>query len=119
MKLKILTDIKRRLNNPKLLKRDVKFFWQRQIRGFDDGETFSLDYSLAQAILPRLQRFKEVTAGTPSDLDEVAWQAILDKMIAAFEFAGSEERWNAEPSAFILHQEGIDLFAKHYFSLWW
>jgi hypothetical protein len=100
-------------------KRDIRFFWQRRTRGWDDGDTFSLDHSLAKVILPRLKRFKEVTIAYPSDMSEKEWAENLDKMIAAFEFAGSEERWMAGPKEYEKHQEGIDLFAKHYWGLWW
>lgn len=101
------------------LKRDVRFLYQRLTRGWDDGDTFSLDYSLAKIILPRLKRFREITIGVPSDMEADSWTRELDKMIAAFEFAGSEARWLAKPEEFDKHQEGLELFAKHYFSLWW
>lgn len=100
-------------------KRDVRFVWQRLTRGWDDGDTFSLDYSVAKVILPRLKRFRQLTIGTPANLEEKEWQEILDKMIASFEFAASEERWNAGPEDYEKHNEGLDLFAKHYWSLWW
>lgn len=100
-------------------KRELKFFWQRRTRGWDDGDTFSLDHSLSQLIAPRLKRFKEITIDYPVDETEKKWNQKLDKMIAAFEFAGSEARWNAPPEEFKKHQEGINLFAKHFFGLWW
>ena len=103
----------------RLDKRDIKFFWQRRTRGWDDSQCWSLDYSLAKIILPRLQRFKEVTIGFPADLSEQEWASILDQMIAAFQFFGSEERWSAPHEECEKHQEGIDLFAQHYQSLWW
>lgn len=100
-------------------KRSRRFFWQRLTRGWDDGDTFSLDYSLAKIIAPRLKRFKEVTIGVPLDMKEQEWNDKLDKMIAAFEFAGSEDRWSAKPEDFKKHGEGIKLFAEHYWQLWW
>jgi len=103
----------------KSLKREVKFLYQRLTRGWDDGETFSLDYSLAKLIAPRLRKFSEIRRGYPSDMTDKEWQIILDKMIAAFEFAGSEASWDAPPSEFEKHQEGINLFAKFFHSLWW
>lgn len=101
------------------IKRDVKFLFQRLRRGWDDGETFSLDHSLAKLVAPRLKRFKEITIAHPPDLSEKEWADELDKMIAAFEFAASETRWVAPPDEYKKHQEGIDLFAKHFFGLWW
>jgi hypothetical protein len=102
-------------------KRDFRFLKQRLTRGWDDGDTFSLDYSLAKLIAPRLKRFKEITVGdyNTADPERQQWYDELDKMIAAFEFAGSEERWMAKPEEFKKHQEGLKLFAEHYFGLWW
>lgn len=100
-------------------KRTILFLWQRITRGWDDSETWSLDYSLAKIILPRLKRFKEVSPMTPYGTTEAEWNATLDKMIAAFEFFGGEERWLAAHEEYGKHQEGINLFAEHYAGLWW
>lgn len=117
--MELFRKIKRRIHEPRLIRRDIRFFYQRLTRGWDDSETWSLDASLPHVILPRLKRFKEITIGVPGDLSKEEWEQILDKMIAAFEFAGSEARWTAPASEFEKHQEGLDLFAKHYFGLWW
>jgi hypothetical protein len=100
-------------------KRAIKFFWQRMTRGWDDRETWSLDHSLAKIILPRLKRFKQITIAVPCDLKEQEWNDKLDKMIAAFEFAASEDRWMAKPEDYDKHNEGIKLFAEYYWALWW
>lgn len=100
-------------------KRARKFFWQRLTRGWDDSETWSLDHSLAKLILPRLKRFKQITIGIPGDMKEREWNDILDKMIASFEFAASEERWKATPEDYDKHKEGLQLFAEYYWALWW
>lgn len=100
-------------------RRKLRFFIQRRNRGWDDSETWSLDYSLAKVILPRLKRFRDLSIGFPSDLSEDEWQEMLNKMIAAFEFAASEDRWMASPEEYDKHHEGIKLFAEHYWALWW
>jgi hypothetical protein len=100
-------------------KREFRFFFQRMTRGWDDGQTFSLDYSLGKLIAPRLKRFKELTIGVPGDMTEQEWAEKLDKMIDFFEFAGSEYRWSAGPEEYDKHQEGLELFVKHYWNLWW
>lgn len=100
-------------------KRDIKLFWQRRTRGWSDDETWSLDYSLAKIILPRLKRFKEITPAHPADITREEWMNIIDKMIIAFEFASSDSRWEDAPGEYEKHQEGIDLFAKYFFALWW
>lgn len=48
-----------------LLKRKIKFFFQRVIRGWDDSETWSLDYEFYKWLLPRLKRFEELTIAYP------------------------------------------------------
>jgi hypothetical protein len=101
------------------MKRHIRFLLQRILRGFDDSDTWSLDYSVAKLILPRLKRFREVTIGYPGQMSEQEWDVILLKMIAAFEFAASEERWSASHTEYHKHQEGINLFAEHFWHLWW
>ncbi len=100
-------------------KRDLRFLYQRVTRGWDDGDTFSLDYSLGKVIAPRLKRFRQLTIATPGELSAQEWSEKLDKMIAAFEFAGSEARWNAGPEEYEKHEEGLKLFAEYYWALWW
>jgi hypothetical protein len=41
-------------------KRDNKFAKQRKKRGFDDSETWSLNYTIARFIIPRLKRYLEI-----------------------------------------------------------
>lgn len=108
-----------RYDSWRLKKRSARFLYQRLTRGWDDSDTFSLDHSLAKVIVPRLKRFRQVTIGSPGDLTMEEWQAMLDKMIAAFEFAASEERWSAGPEEFEKHNEGLELFAQWYWALWW
>lgn len=43
----------------------IRYFFQRRFRGFDDTETWSLDYTLYKWLLPRLIRFKELNIGWP------------------------------------------------------
>lgn len=104
-----------------LLKRKIKFIYQKLTRGWSDDETWSLDYSLAKLIAPRLKRFKQIICGHPHNMEEKEWHQDLDKMIAAFEFLGSEDRWSfdLDQKKMLEVQEGIDLFAKHYVGLWW
>ena len=106
----------------KLSRRSLRFFWQRLTRGWDDSETWSLDHSLAKLITPRLKRYKEVNCGYPSSMSWEEWNEILDEMIFGFEWFQSDARFdvNSEYDAnYIRAQKGIDLFAKHYFHLWW
>ena len=103
-----------------LIKRSLHHFLQKLVRGFSDDETWSLDYSLAKLILPRLVRFKKLNIGYPHGLSEHEWNAKLDGMIVAFEFLGSEERWDCyEQKKWDEVQESLNEFAKYYLNLWW
>ena len=97
----------------------LRFFWQRRRRGFDDSDTWSLDSTVSEFVLPRLRRFKEVNIGYPGSLTPEEWDLILDKMIAAFEFGASEERWDDKGEGYSKHKEGLELFSRYFWDLWW
>ena len=94
------------LANPGNVYREIKFAYQRVSRGWDDRAVWSIDWYLSQdsmmpAMLRKLKNDKHGTPmsmfdGLPMDEDgnptheshEIAsarWDAVMDKMIAAFE----------------------------------
>lgn len=105
--------------------------------GFCDYEFFSLDYSMALYIYPRLCRFREKYAhyGVPGclcydeegnhiDTDEASknWLAILDKMILAFKYIINEPDWKDIEECRAINakiEEGLKLFGEYYCSLWY
>lgn len=96
----------------------LEYKLQRLERGFDDTETWNLYYTIAGFVLPRLKRFKEVTMGYPAVMSENEWNECLDKMIFAFETVLKED--DAIDSCDNEKvEEGLSLFAKHYFNLGW
>ena len=78
----------------------VHFFFQRRIRGFDDSELWSLDYTILRFILPRLQRYREKERfGWPGpisvlglDMDEFAFQELPEAERSALD-KKSQEEW--------------------------
>jgi hypothetical protein len=118
--MEILTWIKDRLPHRIYMPlREVWHWYQRRTRGWDDSDTWSLDHTIAKLVLPRIKRFKEVSICHPGHLTEQEWDDHLDKMIALFEFAASDDRWMLPDEAYQKHQEGLDLFAKYFWNLWW
>jgi len=90
-------------------------------------DTWSLDYTLAKVIAPaiaRLRRDSQVVRSHPSDLETYEqWDDVLAKMQRAFEMVvelddvemgvvGPDRERNA------LIQEGLEMFAKYFRSLW-
>ena len=100
-------------------KREDDYSKQRIERGFDDSETWSLDNTISNFIIPRLRRFNEVTPNHPPDMSMQEWTSKIDKMIEAFElnikdtnsFISDDERKKIT--------EGLDLFREYFFNLWW
>lgn len=70
----------------KLLKRTVKHLIQQGVRGFDDSVTWGLDEEIARFIVPRLEVFKSLTNGIPTEEFKSIedWYKVLDKMIFSF-----------------------------------
>jgi hypothetical protein len=96
----------------------LKFFYQRCTRGWDDSVTWNLDTRIAEWILPRLRRYREITVACPMEYETMeAWQADLDMMIAAFEFYASDNVFHDAPSTDVAH--GMWLFYCNYGNLWW
>ncbi len=106
-------------------KRWWKFRWQKLTRGWNDSDTWNLDHTIAEFVLPRIKRFKEITISYPGHLDKDSWNKILDQMIFSFEAILNE--WNLnEPKMTVEErkeydkkvQEGLDLFGKYFRDLW-
>lgn len=96
---------------------------QREERGWDDTELWNLDYTIARFVYPRLKRFIELEpAGWPAnDFPTYGeWIEALKKMLYAFEYIVKEDEMvnfvNSEEYSKV--QEGLELFGKHFQSLW-
>ncbi len=124
------------------------WWWQRRTRGFDDRVTWSLDISLADWMLPRLKRFKELNNGgvplkdreslTEEQIARVdggeleagvfspqEWDEVIDKMIFAFDYAsssGSAEACRRSPEQRLedheKYVEGMRMFSTYMRALW-
>ena len=63
------------------LPRSIKFFFQRRFRGWDDSETWDLEYQFFAWLYPRLRRFGHITIAHPPEYTWEEWQEILGKLI--------------------------------------
>ena len=100
--------------------RHAKWDKQRQERGFDDTETWSLFTTISDFIYPRLLAFKEYKCDYPINLTPKNWDEILDKMIFAFKFYSDEYKREESASSETIQkvQEGMDLFVEYFRDLW-
>ncbi len=108
----------------------------------DRWDTWSMDHTLAQIILPMLKQLKETKHGVPSDFiydsngkeipfkrAERMWDNTLDRMIWSFEqiidenndeqfHTGGKYNAKAHQKHAAKVQEGLELFGKHFRNLW-
>lgn len=112
---------KRLLNRPdRQIARQVRWFFQRRKRGFDDTELWSLDLTIAEFIEPRLREFKRRLNGYPCGMEEQEWLEKLEKMHRAFHLIVKEDGKMMLPNSPEAKEieEGLDLFREHFFHLW-
>lgn len=101
--------------------KEEEYHKQRLDNGFDDSETWSLDYTIACFIYPRLKRFRELTIGIPAGLSEQEWYDILDTMLDGFYLAATDDNTETpeeEKERTEIIQKALDLFAKYFLHLW-
>lgn len=96
----------------------LKRFFQRRIRGFDDGDLWNLDTHLAILIAPRLRAFRAKTLAHPAHMTAEEWEEILDKIQWSMDMLASGQVWEMDDMDERV-QEGLDLFGKYFRALWW
>lgn len=99
--------------------REDKFKKQRIARGFDDSETWALDYVIASFIIPRLKRFIEVNSINFNNEYEKDFGKSLPKMLKAFELVVRDEGsriWTDKEEK--QYNKGIKLFQEYFLALW-
>ena len=107
----------------KCKKRMKKYRKQYQKFGFDATETWNLDSTIAQFIVPRLKYFRKNLVGYPGDLTEKKWYKILDKMIFSFEVTLNNYDYfdctkYKSKKRYKKVQKGFALFGKYFMNLW-
>lgn len=102
------------------MRRKIKFFLQRLIRGWDDSDTWSLDYTLCKWLLPRLKRFRELQNGWPADFEtQEEWNVVLDKIEKSIQAVANQDEDDSWFTNHREYQEGLELFGKYLINLWW
>jgi hypothetical protein len=119
---------------------EVKYWFQRANKGYDDSYYWGLDYKLVEIIPPILKDLKEKSHGFPGGMSgPEEWDRILDKLIKGWEaakrvcddeyylktgfpekkFDGDVKIWYAEMKKDQkIFEEMMPLFTKYFFHLW-
>lgn len=92
----------------------IRFFYQRHTRGWDDSETWDMDYTFYRWIYSRLNRYKELTNGYPDEYEEYEdWIKELEKRIEQIRRIIEIDEFDF-PYHEYLTQETIDDIAKRF-----
>ena len=97
-------------------KRWEQFKQQRLERGFDESETWSLDFTIACFIVPRLEEFIRIYK--QCIVDERGAVAKMESALEGFKLVKSGETvWSDEEREKI--EKGLKDFADIFLGLWW
>lgn len=102
--------------------KEVKYFFQRGIRGWCDRDLWSIDYYLCYIIPPMLRKYNKIRSGYPHFLTDKQWGKIIKTMADGFEamkiidneFPSDKEEKELEKK----FNEGMKLFVKYFRHLW-
>jgi hypothetical protein len=98
--------------------RENQFRKQRMERGFDDSETWSLDYTVASFIIPRLERYQELANERLARDKQLIRE--VDMLLEAMKLIVKDEGshlWNEKEKDIVT--QGLALFPKVFTTLWW
>lgn len=99
-------------------KREIKYKKQRQKRGFDDSETWSLRDTIANFIIPRLKRYESITDTRIERNPELV--ADIRIFLRAMELIARDKGiaiYSKEED--IIITMGLNAFPRIFMSLWW
>ena len=119
---------------------NIKHWFQRANKGYDETYYWGVDYRIVKIVLPILKDLRKHRHGYPVSLNSVEeWDAILDKIILGWEaadrvcndeyylktgfpekrFEGDVEIWyNESLKDQKTFEEMMPLFTKYFFGLW-
>ena len=113
------------------IKRDIKYWFQRRIRGWSDDETWNLDYEFIKWVNSRFKKYKERAIYTV-DLEyhkfkykrkEYTQLQLIDRVIELTDEILTDEYWNLiYTDAERLEKnkdEVFDIFKLIYGVMWW
>ena len=99
-------------------KREVEFSKQRKERGFDDSELWSLRDTIANFIIPRLERFRDIEIIPYSDNDK-EYLNDVEKVISTFKIITRDNgSYIVTDEENELVKEGLEIFSEIFMTLW-
>ena len=104
----------------------LKWAWQRVYRGWDDRVPWGIDFYLCSIMPAAINILIKHREGTPPGFTADEWVKTLikirdgfiagyDIMVVNYDYEIDGERKKLFDKAY----EGLELFSKHFFNLWW
>jgi hypothetical protein len=126
---------------------EIKLAWQRAVRGWDERQTWNIDYEYSKILGELILRFKEVNNGVPNSILEQTtedyfpfkdqtpeefqascelWDNVLEEMAEGFLYYHNHEfdydYDDVTEYEKLLNEKinrSLELFSKHFRDLWW
>lgn len=99
-------------------RRDEEFALQRIKRGFDDSETWSLTNTIADFIIPRIERYNDIASEILKRSEEdIRDTKTLTEALRLISRDNGSWNWSEEESKTV--QEGLEALPRIFLSLWW
>ena len=102
--------------------RKIKWVIQRGLRGYADCDVWSLDMYLVRWLPDAINKLRTNLHGYPIEMTSESWDATLQEMETDLRYAqlyllmeGTPEVWHEYQ---LKGEKGLDLFRKHFYSLW-
>lgn len=101
--------------------KSIKYFFQRLFRGWDDRETWNLDFEFYKWLYPRLKRFQEISITYPPDKTWHQWNSEIKWILKVLEIHILNEEIYFSESETIekAKQEVNNWFIKNFNNLKW
>lgn len=108
------------------VKRWFRFLYQRVTRGFSDRDTWNLDVTFAEFMLPRLERFMELYHSNPDPFpgeaalvaEEMRFRKDIEEAIWALRFYSDDVGCEHSMDDFRRAEKGLMLLAQRFGQLW-
>lgn len=102
--------------------RQLYYYWQRDWRGFDGSEMWSLDYKILEYLIPRLEHFSKYCCQKwpifkNGHVEYVNGKVFVDEIIKGFKL-WQEDRINYTTYEKQCIHRSFNLFKEHFGDLW-
>lgn len=103
-------------------KRQLYYYWQRDRRGFDGSDMWSLDSKIMEWLIPRLEYFAKASRGfgwpvlKNGIIEYSDGSNLTEEMLTGFKIYQEKDSWDKKDTQLV--NRAFNLFKKHFSDLW-